>query len=329
MESEILIYQSEDGETRIDVRMENENVWLTQLQLATLYQKSKSTISEHIKEIFAEGELDEKSVVRKFRTPAGDGKFYDIYHYSLDVIISVGYRVKSHRGTQFRIWATRRLKEYLIKGFALDDDRLKSGGNSNYFNELVNRIRDIRSSEKIFYQKVRDIYTTSIDYDKDDAVTQKFFATVQNKLHWAIHKHTAAELICERAKADDINMGLTSWKEPARIRKTDVSVAKNYLKEPEVRQLNLLVEQYLAFAEAQAESKKPMYMKDWIKKLNDILTINEREVLADAGRISSKIAKELAEREFEKYQRRLITEEAAVSIAQLEEDLKAFKKQKK
>ncbi|MBK5272715.1 MAG: virulence RhuM family protein [Bacteroidia bacterium] len=328
MESEILIYQTGDGSTKIEVRLENEDVWLSQTQMGILYQKSKSSISEHIKEIFRDGELNEESVVRKYRTTAADGKSYTTSYYSLDVIISVGYRVKSHRGTQFRIWATQRIKEYLIKGFTIDDERLKSGNQPNYFQELLDRIRDIRSSEKIFYQRVKDIYATSIDYDPKGEVTQAFFATVQNKLHWAIHKHTAAELIYNRVDSNKVNMGLTTWKSD-KIRKGDVVVAKNYLLELELKELNLLVEQYLAFAEAQALAQRPMYMADWSNKLNDILTINHREILLDAGRISKKIADELAEREFEKYSSKQREIETAQGLKELENDLSAIKKGKK
>ncbi len=328
MESEIIIYQTGDGNTKIEVRLENEDVWLSQAQMGILYQKSKSSISEHIKEIFKDGELNADSVVRKYRTTAADGKSYTTSYYSLDVIISVGYRVKSHRGTQFRIWATQRLREYLIKGFVIDDEKLKSGNQPNYFQELLDRIRDIRSSEKVFYQRVKDIYTTSIDYDSASKTTQDFFATVQNKLHWAIHKHTAAELIYKRADANKKDMGLTTWKSD-KIRKGDVTIAKNYLTETEIKELNLLVEQYLAFAESQALAQRPMYMADWIKKLNDILTINHREILLDAGRISKKIADELAEKEFDKYSSKQRQIDAAQGLKDLENDLSALKKKKK
>jgi hypothetical protein len=328
MDSEIIIYQTEDGSTRIDVRLESENVWLSQGDMVLLYQKSKSSISEHIKEIFDEGELEEDSVVRNFRTTAADGKSYKTKYYNLDVIISVGYRVKSHRGTQFRIWATQRLREYLIKGFTLDDERLKSGNQMNYFDELLDRIRDIRVSEKVFYQKVKDIYITSIDYDPKAAVTKDFFAMIQNKLHWAIHRHTAAELIAERADADKTNMGLTNWKS-GKIRKADVTVAKNYLTEEELNHLKLLVEQYLAFAESQALARKPMYMSDWEKKLNDILTINEREVLLDAGRISKQLADEMAEKQYELYSQKQRETEQINSLKELEQDIKQLKPGKK
>lgn len=326
MNSEIILYQTNDGQTKIEVVLDNETVWLTLNQIAELFQRDKSVISRHIKSIFETKELDESSTVAKNATVQmeGDREIQrDIEYYNLDIIISVGYRVKSHRGTQFRIWATQRLKEYIVKGFVLDDERLKSAGQMNYFDELLNRVRDIRSSEKVFYQKVKDIYTTSIDYDKDSELSHLFFATVQNKLHWAVHRHTAAELIYERAKSDSVNMGLTVWK-GEKIRKSDITIAKNYLKKEETEMLNLLVEQYLAFAEAQAHSKRTMYMKDWIKKLNDILTINEREILEHAGRISKQLAEELAEREYEKFKKQQQSVEEEQSFKELESDIKSL-----
>ena len=328
MDSEILIYQTERGNTKIEVILEDETVWLTQNQMMELFQTTKQNISLHIKNIFREGELSENSVVKEYLTTAQDGKNYRTKHFNLDVIISVGYRVKSHRGTQFRIWATQQLKEYLIKGFVLDDERLKSGNQMNYFDELLERIRDIRSSEKIFYQKVKDIYTTSIDYDTNADLTKEFYATVQNKLHWAVHQHTAAELIKKRVSAQKANMGLTTWK-GEKIRKSDVTVAKNYLSEDELKQLNLLVEQYLAFAEAQAQAKKPMYMKDWIKKLNDILTINEREILEHAGTVRKRIADEMAAEEYEKYKEKRKLVEKIKSLEELEDEIKLIEKKKK
>ncbi len=327
MESEIIIYQIQNGNTKIEVKLENETVWLSQNQMATLYQVTKQNISYHLGNIFKERELDENSVVKEFLTTAADDKRYKTFYYNLDAIISVGYRIKSHIGTQFRIWATQRLNEYLTKGFTIDDERLKSGGQINYFDELLNRIRDIRSSEKIFYQKIKDIYVTSIDYNSKANLTQDFFATIQNKLHWAIHKHTAAELIVERADARKNNMGLTTWKAD-KIRKSDISIAKNYLNQDELTQLNLLVEQYLAFAEAQANAKKPMYMSDWIKKLNDILTINEREILLDAGRISKKIADETAEKQFALFVEKQKKIELEQSFKNLENDIKQITNQK-
>lgn len=325
MESEILIYQTEGRNTRIEVRLESEDVWLSQAQMCTLYQKSKSSISEYLTDIFKKGELDEDSVVRKYRTTAADDKMYNTKFYNLDVIISVGYRADSHRGIQFRKWATQRLKEYLVKGFTLDDERLKSGNQPNYFQELLDRIRDIRSTEKIFYEKVKEIYATSIDYDRNAATTQKFFASVQNKLHWAVHQHTAAELIYKRANAATPNMGLTTWKGD-KLRKTDVTIAKNYLKEPELKELNLLVEQYLAFAEAQALRQTPMYMKDWAARLHDILTINQKAIKLDAGRVTKKIADELAEKEYEKFDAQRKEIEAVKSLKRLEEGVKKIGK---
>lgn len=320
--SEIILYQTEDGKTKIEVRLENDTVWLTQAQICDLFQKAKSTLSEHLKNIFEEGELNENSVVRKFRTTAQDGKKYNTAYYNLDVIISIGYRVKSVQGTKFRIWATQRLKEYLIKGFTLDDERLKAGGYLNkYFEELLERIRDIRTSEKNFYYKIREIYALSADYNPKTNVTQKFYATVQNKFHWAVHHHTAAELIAQRANADKPNMGLTSWSR-TKIHKHDVTVAKNYLLFDEIKQLNLLVEQFLAFAESQAHQRNVMYMKDWIKKLNDILIINEREILENPGKITKEKADEIAFKEFDKFKEI----EASVEIIRLEELEKEIKK---
>lgn len=331
MDSEIVIYKTGDGNTKIEVRLENESVWLNQNQMTELYQTTKQNISLHLKNIFKENELKEDSTVKEYLTVQQEGVRNvkrPIKYYNLDVIISVGYRVNSHRGTQFRMWATQRLREYLIKGFAIDDEKLKSGNQPNYFQELLERIRDIRSSEKIFYQRVKDIYTTSIDYEPSAKTTQTFFASVQNKLHWAIHKHTAAELIYSRADANKKDMGLTNWKSE-KIRKVDVTIAKNYLSEIEIKELNLLVEQYLAFAESQALAQRPMYMADWSKKLNDILTINQREILLDAGRISKKIADELAEKEFNKYLIKQRQIDAAESLKELEDDLNAIKKKKR
>ncbi|HBX18893.1 MAG TPA: cell filamentation protein Fic, partial [Porphyromonadaceae bacterium] len=264
MKSEILIYKNQEGNIKIDVRLEDETVWLTQAQMGQLFGKDKRTISEHISNVFKEGELDEISVVRKFRTTATDGKSYATNYYNLDVIISVGYRVKSVRGTQFRIWATQRLKEYIIKGFTLNDDRFKSGISMNYFDELQDRIREIRLSEKFFYQKIKDIYATSIDYDPKDEKTIAFFKVVQNKLLWAISEQTAAELVYRRIDASLPLMGMLSYdkKQPTSIKKAEVSIAKNYLTEDEMKLLGLLVEQYLAFAETMAQQQIPMYMKD-------------------------------------------------------------------
>ena len=270
--SEIIIYQNSEGNIKIDVRLKEESVWLTQAQMGQLFGKDKRTISEHIGNIFKEGELEENSVVRNFRITAADGKNYDTNHYNLDVIISVGYRVKSPQGTQFRIWATQRLKEYIIKGFALNDDRFKSGSSMNYFNELQERIREIRISERFFYQKIKDIYTTSIDYDTKDEKTIGFFKVIQNKLLWAISEQTAAELVYRRIDASLPLLGMKSYdkKNSVSIKKSDVSIAKNYLNEDEIKLLGLLVEQYLAFAETMAQQRTPMYMADWIQRLDSI-----------------------------------------------------------
>ena len=331
MKGEIILYQTEKGQTKIEVILDNETVWLNQYQMEELFQTDRTSILRHIKNIYKTGELEEKSTCAKIAQVREEGSRSvrrEILYYNLDVIISVGYRVNSHRGTQFRIWATQQLKEYLIKGFVLDDERLKSGNQMNYFDELLERIRDIRSSEKIFYQKVKDIYTTSIDYDANADLSKDFYATIQNKLHWAVHQHTAAELIKKRVSAKKQNMGLTTWK-GEKIRKADVTIAKNYLSEDELKQLNLLVEQYLAFAEAQAQAKKPMYMKDWIKKLNDILTINEREILEHAGKVRKKIADEIAAEEYQKYKEKRKLAEKIKSLENLENEIKLIEKKKK
>jgi hypothetical protein len=299
--SEILIYQTPDNRTRIDVRLEEDTVWLTQGQMEDLFQTSKQNIGVHIKNIFQERELMELAVVKESFTTAKDGKPYRTKLYNLDVIISVGYRVRSHRGTQFRIWATQRLKEYIVKGFTLDDERLKDGGTRNdYFDELIERVREIRTSERNFYKKITDIYSTSYDYDPNAPITTQFFATVQNKFHWAIHGHTAAELIAERADARKPHMGLTNWRGD-RPKKADVTIAKNYLTKDELKMLNLIVDQYLSFAEFQAGQRKPLYMRDWVKKVDDFLRLNERDILAHAGRISAQLGAEIAQREYEKY----------------------------
>lgn len=300
---QFLIYQAEDGKTRLDVRLENETVWLAQTQMAELFQTSKQNISLHIKNIFKEKELDEKSVIKEYLTTAADGKEYTVKHYSLDAIISVGYRVKSLRATQFRIWATQRLKEYIVKGFTLDDERLKQGGQkARYFQELLQRIRDIRSSERNFYQKVTDIYATSIDYRKDDKLTGEFFATVQNKMHYAVHGQTAAEMIAKRADGTKPLMGLVNFKGNY-ITQQDAKIAKNYLTEKELNQLNLIVSLYLDFAELQATNGRLMKMKDWITKLDEFLKISEREILTNAGTVSAEVAAQKAELEFNKYRK--------------------------
>jgi hypothetical protein len=295
---------------------------LTQKQLADLFEKDVRTINEHIQNIFEEKELSPASVIRKFRITATDGKVYDTMHFNLDVIISVGYRVKSSRGTQFRIWATQRLREYIIKGFTLDDDRLKQGG-GNYFDELLERIRDIRASERNFYQQIRDIYATSADYNEQTEITQDFFATAQNKLHWAIHGRTVAELIAERANAAKPNMGLTAWS-GSKVRKHDIHMAKNYLNQEEMGLLNLIVTQYLDFAEFQARTRKAMYMRDWAKKLDDFLRVNDREILQGFGKVSAQLAKEKAEREYEKFEERRKQMDDAKAAEELTAGLKAL-----
>lgn len=302
--TDILIYQTEDGNTKIDVRLENETVWMSQKAIAELYQSTKQNVSLHIKNIFEEKELDENSVVKFYLTTANDGKNYKTKHYNLEMILAIGYRVRSHRGTQFRRWATERLNEYLVKGFTMDDDRLKDMRNfgQDYFDELLERIRDIRASEKRFYQKITDIYATSVDYDPKAEETDRFFATVQNKLHFAIHGQTAAELISERADAEKENMGLTSWKGD-KVRKQDVTVAKNYLSDKELQSLNRIVTMYLDYAEDQAERQQPMYMKDWINRLNAFLQFNDRDILGNLGKVSKAVADEIAIEEYEKFNR--------------------------
>jgi hypothetical protein len=292
---DLLLYQTEDGQTRIDVRIDGESAWLTQGEMAELFQKDQSVIARHIQNIFLEGELPEENNMQKMHI---DRSKKPITLYNLDVIISVGYRVKSHRGTQFRIWATKRLREYLIKGFTLDDHRLKeSRRTDSYFDELLERVREIRTSERLFYKKVADIYATSIDYDPDAPQTHEFFATTQNKFHYAIHGHTAPEIIALRANAKKPHMGLTSWKGD-RVKACDVTIAKNYLTQDELKQLNLLVDQYLSFAELQAHQRRPMYMKDWSSKLHAFLNLNERQILADAGRVSRALGEELAKKQY-------------------------------
>ncbi|MCZ8198568.1 MAG: virulence RhuM family protein [Flavobacterium sp.] len=330
-QSTILIYQTEDGVTKIETRLLDETVWLTQAQLGDLFQKSKSTISEHLKNIFLEGELNENSTVRKFRTVQTEGTRNverDIEVYNLDVIISVGYRVKSHRGTQFRIWATQRLKEYLIKGFTMNDDLLKQVGGGNYFDELLARIRDIRSSEKVFWRKVLDIYSTSIDYDPTVETSQNFFKTIQNKMHWAAHGNTAAEIIYKRIDATKPNLGLTNFK-GEKPTQQETEIAKNYLNEKELNLLNRIVTAYLEFAELQALNQKPMYMKDWIERLDDFLKMSGQEILNHLGTISHDKAIEKAKLEFEKFKELTKNELSKVEkdfINQIESTTKKLKK---
>lgn len=335
--SEIILYQTEDGKSRIEVKLHGETVWLSQKLMAELFRKSIPTINEHIKNIFKEGELQEDTVIRKFRITADDGKSYLTNFFNLDVIISVGYRVKSHRGTQFRIWATERLREYIIKGFTLDDERLKQAGSGNYFDELLARIRDIRSSEKIFWLKVLDIYATSIDYDPNTDLSREFFAVLQNKMHWAAHGHTAAEIVHQRADASKPNMGLTSW-HGDKPHKVDTEIAKNYLAIEELDILNRIVNFYLEFAELQALNRKPMYMQDWIIKLDDFLRLSERNILAHAGKISYEQAMEKAHEEYEKFRMAHLNApsvverhfaEAVKEVKRLEKEVKPQKTRKK
>ena len=304
---EIVIYQSEDGLTHIDVKLEDETIWLTQEQLVNLYQTSKANVSEHIKNIFEEGELDRDSVVRNFRTTASDGKNYNVYHYNLDMIISLGYRIKSSVATRFRIWATERLKEYTIKGFTMNDARLKELGGGNYWKELLDRIRDIRSSEKVMYRQVLDLYATSVDYNpkSDESIT--FFKIVQNKLHFAAHGRTAAEIIYDRVDADKPFMGLTNFADEL-PRMKDIGVAKNYLDENELKVLNNLVSGYFDFAEIQAMRRNPMYMKDYISHLDAILSSTGERLLEDSGKVSHQQAMDKAQAEYRKYQAKTLTE---------------------
>ena len=314
---QIILYQTPDGESKIEVRLENDTVWLSADQMAELFQRNKSTISRHIKNVLEDGELEESSVVAFFATTAADGKKYSVAFYNLDMIISVGYRVHSYRGVQFRIWATKVLKEYIVKGFALNDDLLKRAGGGNYFDELLTRIRDIRSSEKVFYRKVLEIYALSIDYDPRVEMTQQFFKTVQNKMHYSVHGHTAAEIIYERADSQKDFMGLTTWA-GAMPTKPEAEVAKNYLTKEEITSLNRIVSLYLDFAEMQAEEHRPMYMKDWINILDDFLRISRKDILTHAGKISAKLAKEKADKEYNKFKERTKNELSPVEIHFLE-----------
>ena len=310
--SNLLMYTTEDGLTKIEATFVNDTVWLSIEQMAELFQRDRSVIGKHIRNIFKEGELKKESVWAKFAHTAGDGKTYQVDYYNLDVIISVGYRVKSLRGTQFRIWATSILKEYMQKGFALDDERLKRLGGGNYFDELLERIRDIRSSEKVFWRKVLEIYATSIDYDPRAESTILFFKQVQNKMHWAAHKHTAAEVIYQRADAEKEYMGLTSWQGKS-IKRTDVEVAKNYLNKDELDALNKIVTAYLDIAEVHALNHEPMYMKDWIETIDDYLKMTRRDILRTKGTVTHKQALEKAHEEYEKYKKR---EESRLSLVE-------------
>ena len=322
---EILIYQSEDGTIKVDVLFQDETVWLTIDHMSLLFGKSRSTINEHILNIYKEGELKEEKSLRKIGNSVFSTK--PTNYYNLDVIISVGYRVKSRQGTLFRIWATQRLRDYIIKGVALNDERFKRGNSMNYFKDLLERIREIRLSERVFYQQIKDIYKTSIDYDPSDEMTLHFFKEVQNKLLWAVSGKTAAELIYYRANASLPMMGLTSTEKNGKVLKSDVVVGKNYLNEDEIKILKLIVEQFLAFAEAQAVSHVPMYMKDWVEHLRMVLTMNRKSILEDAGRISHQMALEKAEVEFDKYKTAQHQIEHLESIKELEADIKKIKEQ--
>ena len=318
---QILLYKTPDGESRIEVRLQNETVWLSLDQMAELFQRNKSTISRHIKNVFEEGELQPDATVAFFATVQTEGKRKverDIAYYNLDMIISVGYRVHSYRGVQFRMWATGVLKEYIVKGFALNDELLKNAGRGNYFDELLARIRDIRSSEKIFYRKVLEIYALSIDYDPRVEMTKQFFATVQNKMHYAVHGHTAAEIIYNRANAAKDFMGLTTWT-GMMPKRTDAEYAKNYLNEDEIDTLNRIVNLYIDYAELRAKDHKPMYMHDWIDKLDDFLRLSDKELLTHAGSISAKLAKEKADAEYDKFKERTKNELTPVEIHFLEQ----------
>ena len=317
---QIILYQTPDGESKIEVRLENDTVWLSADQMAELFQRNKSTISRHIKNVLEDGELEEAATVAFFATVQNEGERKverKIAFYNLDMIISVGYRVHSYRGVQFRIWATKVLKEYIVKGFALNDDLLKRAGGGNYFDELLARIRDIRSSEKVFYRKVLEIYALSIDYDPRVEMTQQFFKMVQNKMHYSVHGHTAAEIIYERADSQKDFMGLTTWA-GAMPTKPEAEVAKNYLTKEEITSLNRIVSLYLDFAEMQAEEHRPMYMKDWINILDDFLRISRKDILTHAGKISAKLAKEKADKEYDKFKERTKNELSPVEIHFLE-----------
>ena len=324
MENKVIIYTANDGKTKIDVKLEEETLWLTQAQMCELYQTSKSNVSEHIKHIFEEGELNEESVVRKFRTTAADGKEYLVSHYNLDMIIALGYRVRSITATRFRQWATERLKEYIVKGFAIDDERLKKLGGGSYWKELLERIRDIRASEKVLYRQILEIYATSIDYDPRAQVSQEFFKKVQNKIHYAIHGHTAAELIMERADAEKDFMGLLTFKgnHPTLI---EAKTAKNYLNEKELRAMGQLVSGYLDFAERQAEREQVMTMNDWAAYLDRILTMSGEQLLQGSGSVSHEEAMEHATMEYRKYKQRTLSDverDYLFSIKSIEDSVK-------
>lgn len=332
---ELIFYRSQDGSARIQLRAVDGSVWLSQAQMAELFDTSKQNISLHLKNIFADNELDQSAVVKDYLTTAADGKGYSTRHYRLEAVLAVGYRVRSPRGVQFRQWATTHLRAYLVKGFAMDDERLKQAGGGDYFDELLARIRDIRSSEKVFWRQVLDIYATSVDYDPSAEASQRFFATVQNKMHWAAHGHTAAEVVHARADAALPNMGLTSWAGAERGKppmRADAGIAKNYLRQDELEPLNRIVTAYLEFAEVQAMGRRPMAMADWIAKLDEFLSIADRAVLGHAGRVSQEQARHKAEAEFEKFRAARINAESEVERAfaaaskRIEQTAKSLKK---
>lgn len=324
--SNILIYQNESGNIKVDVSFVDGSVWLSQAQICELFGKAKSTISEHISAIFEDGELDRESVVRNYRTTASDGKSYGVDYYNLDMIIAIGFRVRSSTGTKFRIWANEKLREYITKGFVLNDERFKNGTSMSYFDELQQRLREIRLSERFFYQKIKDIYMTSKDYDSKNEKTIEFFKIVQNKLLWAVSSQTAAELVHNRVDMSKPLLGMNSFdKDSKNVTKKDVSIAKNYLDAEEIKLLGLLVEQYLAFAETMAMQQRPMYMKDWITRLDMVISLNGRELLTHAGKISHEIAKAKSELEYGKYKDVQKEQQKIQSIKELEEDIKRLK----
>jgi hypothetical protein len=327
--SEILLYQTEDGKSRVEVRIQEETVWLNQAAMVELFQTTKQNVSLHLKNIYQEGELSRQATVKECLTVRKEGKRHverHVEHYNLEAIIAVGYRVKSHRGTQFRKWATERLREYLVKGFVLDDERLKEGRNlgTDYFDELLERIRDIRASEKRFYQKIRDLYKLSIDYDSNLAATQEFFQIVQNKLHWAVAGKTAAEIIAKRADAAQPNMGLTTWK-GAKVRRADVTVAKNYLSHDEISGLNRIVVMYLDYAEDQAKQRRPLYMRDWREKLDAFLRFNERQILDHPGKVAMAAAQQLALKEYDSFHKQRLEGESIREEDEFEQLTKKMK----
>ncbi|MCP5049557.1 MAG: virulence RhuM family protein [bacterium] len=333
LKTEFLLYRTDDGNIRIETRMENETVWLSINHMAELFGVDKSGISRHLKKIFESGELQREATVAKFATVQNEGGrsvTRELEHFNLDMIVSVGYRVNSIRGTQFRIWATKRLREYIIKGFTMDDERLKQNSGGNYFDELLARIRDIRSAEKVFWRKVLDIYATSIDYDPKADMSQEFFAMIQNKMHWAAHGHTAAEVIYGRSDSNNPNMGLTNWIGD-NVRKSETAIAKNYLTEKELDVLNRIVTAYLEFAELQALNRNPMYMRDWIAKLDDFLKLSGRDILTNAGKISHEKALEKAHKEYEKYRKEILSKPTVVEkhFVKAEKEIKKLESSRK